>query len=43
MSDYISPIGTDEDTVETDKEANLVHSAYLYYKITGTLRGMEKW
>jgi len=37
--DYVSPMGRDKNTVETDQEASLVHSAYQYYKISGD----ESW
>ena len=40
--DYISPYGNDKNTVETDQEASLVHSAYLYYKMTGNTSWLEK-
>jgi hypothetical protein len=33
--DFVSPMGADKNTVETDQEISLVHSAYQYYKITG--------
>jgi uncharacterized membrane protein len=35
IKDYISPMGCDKNTVETDQETSLVHSAYQYYKISG--------
>ncbi|WP_410510126.1 hypothetical protein RSJ42_08420 [Methanosarcina hadiensis] len=42
IHDYISPYGNDKNTVETDQEASLVHSAYLYYKMTGNASWIEK-
>ena len=42
IADYISPYGSDKNTVETDQEASLVHSVYLYYKMTGNLSWLEK-
>ncbi|WP_440948691.1 trehalase family glycosidase [Methanosarcina sp. T3] len=42
IPDYISPYGSDKNTVETDQEASLVHSAYLYYKMTGNTSWLEK-
>ena len=33
--DYVSPFGSDKNTVETDQETSLVHSAYTYYEISG--------
>lgn len=42
IPDYISPYGSDKNTVETDQEASLVHSAYLYYKMTGNVSWLEK-
>lgn len=42
IHDYISPYGNDKNTVETDQEASLVHSAYLYYKMTGNTSWLEK-
>ena len=33
--DYVSPGGTDKNSVETDQESSLVHSSYLYVKNTG--------
>ena len=35
IDDYISPMGCDKNTVETDQETGLVYSAYQYYKISG--------
>lgn len=42
IPDYISLYGNDKNTVETDQEASLVHSAYLYYKMTGNTSWLEK-
>lgn len=42
IPDYISPYGSDKNTVETDQETSLVHSAYLYYKMTGNTSWLEK-
>lgn len=42
IHDFISPYGNDKNTVETDQEASLVHSAYLYYKMTGSASWLEK-
>jgi hypothetical protein len=42
IPDYISPYGSDKNTVETDQEASLVHSAYLHYKMTGNTSWLEK-
>jgi len=42
IHDYISPYGSEKSTVETDQEANLVHSAYLYYKTTRNTSWLEK-
>jgi len=42
IHDYISPYGNGKNTVETDQEASLVHSAYLYYKMTGNTSWLEK-
>lgn len=42
IPDYISPYGSDKNTVETDQEASLVHSVYLYYKMTGNASWLEK-
>lgn len=42
IHDYVSPYGNHKNTVETDQEANLVHSAYLYYKMTGNISWLEK-
>jgi hypothetical protein len=41
INDYIS-YGNGKNTVETDQEASLVHSAYLYYKMTGNTSWLEK-
>jgi len=37
--DFVSPMGLDKNTVETDQETSLVHSAYQYYRISGN----ESW
>lgn len=42
IPDYISLYGNDKNTVETDQEASFVHSAYLYYKMTGNTSWLEK-
>lgn len=33
--DFVSPTVRDKNTVETDQETSLVHSAYKYYRISG--------
>jgi hypothetical protein len=33
--DFVSPTVRDKNTVETDQETSLVHSAYQYYRISG--------
>ena len=42
MPDLISQNGKDKASVETDQEANLVHSVYLYYKMTGNTSWLGK-
>jgi hypothetical protein len=42
ICDFISPTGVDKESVETDQEASLVHSAYLYYTITGNVSWLQK-
>jgi len=42
IPDYISLYGSDKNSVETDQEASFVHSAYLYYKMTGNTSWLEK-
>ncbi len=42
IPDYISPYGSDKNTVETDQEASFVHSTYLYYKMTGNTMWLKK-
>lgn len=42
IPDYISLYGSDKNTVETDQETSFVHSAYLYYKMTGNTTWLKK-